>query len=123
MVMNGFDTNFDNENEVYAVNTVAFHYARHPDSGQGRRADPRLLGQRDRVRPDQFVPPAREHVPPLPDGNGPRAVRVYRQCHHGSGRAPCVWSLRLEYPGQYMFHAHQSELAELGWMGFFEATE
>ena len=30
MVMNGFDTNFDNENEVYAVNTVAFHYARHP---------------------------------------------------------------------------------------------
>ena len=35
MVMNGFDTNFDNENEVYAVNTVAFHYARHPDPGQG----------------------------------------------------------------------------------------
>src|SRR5690606_9208008 len=30
MVMNAFDTNFDNENEVYAVNTVAFHYQRHP---------------------------------------------------------------------------------------------
>jgi FtsP/CotA-like multicopper oxidase with cupredoxin domain len=23
-------------------------------------------------------------------------------------------------PGMYMFHAHQSEFAELGWMGFFE---
>jgi FtsP/CotA-like multicopper oxidase with cupredoxin domain len=23
-------------------------------------------------------------------------------------------------PGLYMFHAHQSEFAELGWMGFFE---
>jgi FtsP/CotA-like multicopper oxidase with cupredoxin domain len=23
-------------------------------------------------------------------------------------------------PNRYMFHAHQSEFAELGWMGFFE---
>ena len=30
MVMNGFDTNFDNENEIYAVNTVAFHYQKNP---------------------------------------------------------------------------------------------
>jgi FtsP/CotA-like multicopper oxidase with cupredoxin domain len=25
-------------------------------------------------------------------------------------------------PGQYMFHAHQSEFAELGWMGMFDVT-
>ena len=30
IVMNGFDTNFDGENEIYAANTVAFHYAHHP---------------------------------------------------------------------------------------------
>src|SRR5215210_4529330 len=30
MVMNGFDTNFDASNEVYAVNTVAFHYQKNP---------------------------------------------------------------------------------------------
>ena len=30
MLMNGFDTNFDDDNEVYAVNTVAHHYQRHP---------------------------------------------------------------------------------------------
>ncbi len=30
MVMNAFDTDFDGENEVYAVNTVAFHYMAHP---------------------------------------------------------------------------------------------
>lgn len=30
MVMNGFDTNFDGDNEVYAVNTVAFYYMNHP---------------------------------------------------------------------------------------------
>jgi len=27
----------------------------------------------------------------------------------------------FRYPGQFMFHAHQSEFAELGWMGFFQA--
>lgn len=30
MVMNAFDTNFDSENEIYAVNSVAFHYMKHP---------------------------------------------------------------------------------------------
>ena len=27
----------------------------------------------------------------------------------------------FRYPGDYMFHAHQSEFAELGWMGLFRA--
>jgi hypothetical protein len=26
-------------------------------------------------------------------------------------------------PGLYMFHAHQSEFAELGWMGMFDVRE
>ena len=30
MVMNAFDTDFDGENEVYAVNTVGHHFAKHP---------------------------------------------------------------------------------------------
>jgi manganese oxidase len=30
MVMNAFDSNFDGDNEVYAVNTVGFHYQKHP---------------------------------------------------------------------------------------------
>jgi FtsP/CotA-like multicopper oxidase with cupredoxin domain len=28
---------------------------------------------------------------------------------------------RFRYPGDFMFHAHQSEFAELGWMGLFRA--
>ena len=27
----------------------------------------------------------------------------------------------FRYPGEFMFHAHQSEFAELGWMGLFRA--
>jgi FtsP/CotA-like multicopper oxidase with cupredoxin domain len=32
-----------------------------------------------------------------------------------------ILETRFRYPGQFMFHAHQSEFAELGWMGLFEA--
>jgi FtsP/CotA-like multicopper oxidase with cupredoxin domain len=30
MLMNGFDTDFDSENDIYAVNTVGFHFMHHP---------------------------------------------------------------------------------------------
>jgi len=27
----------------------------------------------------------------------------------------------FRYPGDFMFHAHQTEFSELGWMGLFRA--
>jgi FtsP/CotA-like multicopper oxidase with cupredoxin domain len=33
-----------------------------------------------------------------------------------------ILETRFRYPGRFMFHAHQSEFAELGWMGMFEAV-
>jgi FtsP/CotA-like multicopper oxidase with cupredoxin domain len=33
-----------------------------------------------------------------------------------------ILETRFRYPGKFMFHAHQSEFAELGWMGMFEAV-
>ena len=35
---------------------------------------------------------------------------------------PGVIELRFPHAGSYMFHAHVSEFAELGWMGFFEVV-
>jgi FtsP/CotA-like multicopper oxidase with cupredoxin domain len=32
-----------------------------------------------------------------------------------------ILETRFRYPGEFMFHAHQSEFAELGWMGLFRA--
>jgi FtsP/CotA-like multicopper oxidase with cupredoxin domain len=29
---------------------------------------------------------------------------------------------RFPMTGKFMFHAHQSEFTELGWMGFFEVV-
>jgi FtsP/CotA-like multicopper oxidase with cupredoxin domain len=33
-----------------------------------------------------------------------------------------ILELRFPYTGMYMFHAHVSEFAELGWTGFFEVV-
>jgi hypothetical protein len=30
---------------------------------------------------------------------------------------------KLKFPGQYMFHAHQSEFSELGWLGIFDVPD
>ena len=40
----------------------------------------------------------------------------------GQGQ-PDLLELHFPYTGRYMFHAHKSEFAALGWMGFFEVTE
>ncbi len=68
MVMNGFNTNFDAEgNQLYGVNTVAFHYVNEPIEVRPWRAGADLPGQRARVRPDQLVPHPRELLQLLPD--------------------------------------------------------
>ena len=51
MVMNGFDTNFDRANEVYAANTIGFAYMDRPIEVAAGRARARLPRQRARVRP------------------------------------------------------------------------
>lgn len=34
-----------------------------------------------------------------------------------------ILEFKPEFPGKYMFHAHQTEFTDLGWMGFFTVTE
>jgi manganese oxidase len=121
MVMNGFDTNFDLSNEVYAVNTVGFAYLNEPI----------------RVRKDQLVriylvnvlefdPINSMHIHAnffhyYPTGTSLEPVEftdTVMQCQGQRG----ILELRFPYEGQYMFHAHQSEFAQLGWMGFFEVV-
>ena len=122
IIMNGFDTNFDNENEIYAANSIAFAYANEPlqvKVGELVRVYLANLTEFDlinsfhlhgnffdvyrtgtRLEPD-------EHTDTIMMCQGERAIL----------------EMRFPYPDKYMFHAHQSEFAELGWMSFFEASE
>jgi manganese oxidase len=122
MVMNAFDTNFDSENEFYAVNTVAFHYAKHPIAVELNELVRIYL-----VNMTEFDPINSFHL-------HAGMFNVYRtgtrlEPHDytdlvtmGQGERH-VLEFKLKFPGQYMFHAHQSEFSELGWLGIFDVPE
>ena len=121
MVMNGFDTNFDSDNEVYAVNTLAHHYMYDPirvEVGKLVRIYVVNLTEFDLVNSlhlhGMFFDVFRTGTRATPYDTTDTVVLCQGE------RA--VLETRFRYPGRFMFHAHQSEFAELGWMGLFEAT-
>ena len=119
MVMNGFDTNFDLSNEVYAVNTVGFAYMNEPI--RVRRNE---LVRIYLVNVLEFDPINSMHIHAnffhyYPTGTSLEPVEytdTIMQCQGQRG----ILELRFPYEGQFMFHAHQSEFAQLGWMGLFD---
>ena len=123
MVLNGFDTNFDGENEVYAANTVAFAYdMTHPITIA--RDQPQRLYL---INVTEFDPINSIHLHAnffdyYDHGTTLRpthqTVDTIMQCQ--AQRGILEFSFAGFEPGLYMFHAHQTELAELGWMGFFD---
>jgi FtsP/CotA-like multicopper oxidase with cupredoxin domain len=122
MVMNGFDTNFDRSNEVYAVNTVAFAYMDEPV--RVRRDE---LVRVYLVNALEFDPVNSFHVHAnffdyYPTGTRREPRDFTDTVVLGQGERG-ILELRFPYAGKYMFHAHVSEFAELGWMGFFEVTD
>ncbi len=122
MVMNGFDTNFDGDNEVYTVNSIAFAYMNNPI----------------KIKRDQLQ---RIHLSNLTEFDPINSIHIHANFFdyydHGTTLSPTLKTvdtvmqcqaqrgiIEISFkdfePGLYMFHAHQSEFAELGWMGFFE---
>ncbi|MGH2544123.1 MAG: multicopper oxidase domain-containing protein [Ardenticatenaceae bacterium] len=122
LIMNAFDTNFDSENEVYSANTVAFGYVEQPLQ----------------VKVGELV---RLYVANLTEFDLINSLHIHGNFFHvyrtGTRLEPdeytdtimlcqgerAILEMTFSYPGQYMFHAHQSEFAELGWMSFFDVTE
>ena len=122
MLMNAFDTNFDKENEVYAVNSIAFAYLNDPIPITRDKVQRIYL-----VNVTEFDPINSIHIhanffdyydhgtslqPTL------KIVDTIMQCQ--AQRGIVEFSYENFEPNLYMFHAHQSEFAELGWMAFFE---
>ena len=122
MIMNGFDTDFDADNEVYAVNTLANHYMTQPIRVEvGRLVRIHLINvtEFDLINSfhlhGMFFDVFRTGTRTTVDDNTDTVMLCQGE------RA--VLETTFRYPGQFMFHAHQSEFAELGWMGMFQAVE
>ena len=133
MMLNGFDTNFDGDNEVYALNTVASYYTR-------ERAIPvtkNTLVRMYVVNITEFDPINSIHVHAnffYAIRTGTRIMTWGNEAHMEENKhrfeftdtimlcqaERAIIEMKFPYEGNFMFHAHQSEFAELGWMAFFK---
>ncbi len=121
MVMNGFDTNFDRSNEIYAVNTVAFAYQQEPIRvKRGELVRIYLVNALEFDLVNSFHVHA-NFFDYYPTGTSLEPSELTDTVIQGQGQRG-ILELRFPYEGRYMFHAHVSEFAELGWMGFFEVA-
>ncbi|MGI8426377.1 MAG: multicopper oxidase domain-containing protein [Actinomycetota bacterium] len=119
MVMNGFDTNFDGGNEFYAVNTVAHHYMRHPIKLKtGELSRIYLVNTTEFDLVNSFHSHA-TFFNEYPTGTKLTPDNFTDTIILGQGQRS-ILELTYKLPGLYMFHAHVSEFAELGWAGMFE---
>ena len=121
MVTSGVDLNFDGQNEVYSVNAIPFHYVKHPIAVK--------VGALVRI----FLVNILEYDPI-------NSFHLHANFFHyyptGTSRTPAEYTdtiaqmqgqrglleLRFRYPGRYLFHAHKTEFAELGWTGHFQVV-
>lgn len=122
MVMNGFDVDFDDENDFYAVNSAAFYYQQNPIKIK--------VGELVRiylVNMLEFDPVNSFHLHAnffhyYPTGTSLTPSEFTDTISQAQGQRGIV-EFRYKYPGKFMFHAHKIEFAELGWTGFFEVEE
>ena len=122
MVLNGFDTDFDTENNFYAANSIPFYYQHHPI--QIKTND---LIRIYVVNMVEFDPINNFHL----HGN------LYNYYPTGTDLIPSTFTdmitlsqtergimeFQYKYPGKYLFHAHKVEFSEKGWIGLFLVQE
>jgi len=123
MMMNGFNTTFDADgNQLYAVNTVAFHYVNEPIKvKRGELVRIYLLNILEYDPINSF------HTHGMffnyfPTGTSLEPNELTDVVMLGQGQRG-ICEMRFKFPGQFMLHAHKSEFADLGWMSFFEVSE
>jgi manganese oxidase len=121
MVMNGYDTDGDGENNLYTVNGRAFYYAKYPirvKTGELVRVYLANLTEFDLINSFHLHG---EFFRYYPTGSSDHFeyTDTVMLCQGERG----IMEIEFHNPGLFMFHAHQSEFAELGWMGFFEVHD
>jgi len=121
MVMNGFDTDGDGSNNFYTVNGKAFYYSKYPirvRRSQTVRIYLANLTEFDLINSFHLHG---EFFRYYPTGSTDHFeyTDTIMQCQGERG----ILEIDFQNTGRFMFHAHQTEFAELGWMGFFDVVE
>ncbi len=121
MVMNGYDTDGDGENNFYTVNGRAFYYAKYPirvKKGELVRVYLANLTEFDLINSLHLHGEFFRYYPTGSTDHFEYTDTVML-CQGERG----IMEIEFHNTGNFMFHAHQSEFAELGWMGFFDVRE
>jgi FtsP/CotA-like multicopper oxidase with cupredoxin domain len=122
MVMNGFDVDFDDANDFYAVNTIPFHYQNHPiqiKTGEKVRIYLVNILEFDLINSFHLHANFFHYYPTGTSLTPIEYTDTIMQAQAQRG----ILEFSYKFPGIYMFHAHVTEFAELGWAGHFEVSE
>jgi FtsP/CotA-like multicopper oxidase with cupredoxin domain len=121
MVINAFDTNFDDDNDVYAINTIAYAYMNDPikiRAGELQRAHVINITEFDPVN-SVHLHANFFHV--YRTGTSLRPHEFTDTITMGQGERHMI-EFTYGEPGRFMFHAHQTEFADAGWMSAFDVS-
>jgi len=123
MVMAGYDVDFDGANDFYLVNGIPFHY------DHGKHPIPLRVGETVRiylVNVLEYDISNSFHLHAnffnyFPTGTSLTPSEFTDTVALMQGQRG-ILEFSFKHPGRYMFHAHKTEFAELGWTGVFEVT-
>ena len=122
MVQHGYNTTFDGEgNQFYAVNGIPFHYMAEPI--EVNRGEPVRIYL---VNALEYDPINSFHIHGnffdyYPTGTRLEPTEFTDTVIQGQAQRG-ILEMTFPNPGPFMFHAHKTEFAELGWMGFFDVS-
>ncbi len=122
MVMAGYDVDFDNVNDFYHVNGIPFHFQMHPiPIGLNKKVRIYLVNTLEFDLMNSFHLHA-NFFHHFPTGTSLTPTEYTDTIIQGQAQRS-ILEFSYSYPGIYMFHAHVTEFAELGWAGHFEVQE
>jgi FtsP/CotA-like multicopper oxidase with cupredoxin domain len=118
MILNGFDTDFDTENNFYAANTIPFYYQHHPiqiNANELIRVYVVNILEFDQINNLHLHGNLYEYYP-----TGTYSIpSTFTDMITLSQGERGIMEFMYTYPGKYLFHAHKTEFAEKGWTGLF----
>jgi FtsP/CotA-like multicopper oxidase with cupredoxin domain len=120
MVLAGFDTDGDGANNFYSVNGPAFYYAKYPIRVRRSKTVRIYLANLTEFDLINSFHLHGEFFRYYPTGSTDHFeyTDTVMLCQGQRG----IIEIDFHNTGRFMFHAHQSEFTELGWMGFFDVV-